>query len=115
MTFRGGDEVHRRVRGEQEHPGRFAENRAAAHHDSVFAGDFDAVRFQQPHDPARSAGHEARQCEAGGWEPPGARRAEVAVMTVMSIARFERFFRTAAGLDVDKKVDRCGSRISSSP
>jgi hypothetical protein len=27
---------------------------------------------------------------------------EVAVMTVMSIARFERFFRAAAGLDVDK-------------
>jgi hypothetical protein len=27
---------------------------------------------------------------------------EVAIMTVMSIARFERFFRTAAGLNVDK-------------
>ena len=41
-------------------------------------------------------------CEAQG---PGATRPpqpEVAVMTVMSIARFERFFRAAAGLDVDK-------------
>lgn len=37
-----------------------------------------------------------------GREPPRRPQPEVAVMTVMSIARFERFFRAAAGLDVDK-------------
>ncbi|MGY0057418.1 DUF1931 family protein [Streptomyces sp. LZ34] len=37
-----------------------------------------------------------------GREPPRRPQPEVAVMTVMSIARFERFFRVAAGLDVDK-------------
>jgi hypothetical protein len=41
----------------------------------------------------------------GEAQGPGATRIpqpEVATMTVMSIARFEKFFRAAAGLDVDK-------------
>ncbi|WP_236652063.1 DUF1931 family protein [Streptacidiphilus neutrinimicus] len=42
------------------------------------------------------------ELETQGREPLRRRQSEVAVMTVMSIARFERFFRAAAGLNVHK-------------
>jgi hypothetical protein len=42
------------------------------------------------------------ELDTQGREPPRRPQSEVAVMTVMSIARFERFFRAAAGLNVDK-------------